>query len=155
MKQKKFFTLIEVLIVIILVGSLTGMITGNFLNSLKKARDARRKSDLEQIKKALELYYEDKGGYPQTLTFGSELKDPATGKIYMSRLPTDPISPDYFYQSDGTYFRIYACLENDQQVLPYEVSSPSQFNCQRRCKAPGGSREVNCIWGLSSDNVNP
>ncbi|PIP15252.1 hypothetical protein COX47_00635, partial [Candidatus Roizmanbacteria bacterium CG23_combo_of_CG06-09_8_20_14_all_35_49] len=58
--NRKAFTLIELLLVIIILGVLATLIIGNFFTSLKKGRDARRKGDLEQIQRALEMYYEDK-----------------------------------------------------------------------------------------------
>ena len=44
--MKKGFTLIELLIVIMILGVLAALITGNFFTSLKKGRDAKRKADL-------------------------------------------------------------------------------------------------------------
>jgi len=64
--NKKGFTLIELLLVIIILGFLTSLIAGNFFTSLKKGRDARRKGDLEQIQRALEMYYEDNRAYPNS-----------------------------------------------------------------------------------------
>ena len=56
MMNKKGFTLIELLLVIIILGVLSALITGNFFTSLKKGRDAKRKADLEQTQRALEMY---------------------------------------------------------------------------------------------------
>lgn len=153
MSNKKAFTLLELLLVIIILGVLASLITSNFFTSLKKGRDAKRKGDLEQIQRALELYYEDKKAYPTTLNFGQSLTDQNTGKVYMQKLPTDPSSSNYYYESDGTYYRIYACLENNQQILPY-ISNPTDFNCNNICKDNLGNN-VNCIWGVSSPNTNP
>lgn len=156
MNKRKAFTLIELLVVIIILGVLSSLITGNFITSLKKGRDAKRKSDLEQIQKSLEMYYEDKRAYPTTLSFGGQLTDSASGKIYMQRIPNDPTSGNYGYEVDsgGTYYKLYACLENDQQVLPY-ISSPTiSFICNYNCK-DGNGNSVKCIWGTSSTNTNP
>ena len=79
--NRKAFTLIELLIVIIILGVLAALITGNFFTSLKKGRDAKRKADLEQVSRALEMYYEDKKAYPDSLTFGSSLPDPDSTKV--------------------------------------------------------------------------
>jgi prepilin-type N-terminal cleavage/methylation domain-containing protein len=68
--MKKSFTLIELIIVIAILGILAALISGNFITSLKKGRDAKRKSDFEQIKNALEMFYEDKKHYPSSLQFG-------------------------------------------------------------------------------------
>jgi len=158
--NRKAFTLIELLLVIIILGVLATLIIGNFFTSLKKGRDARRKGDLEQIQRALEMYYEDKKAYPVTagLTLGGKLceNNPcgASDKVYMQKVPNDPISgKNYEYLSaDGTDYKLFACLENDQQILPYESSGYS-LTCGN-CKNQAGGTVV-CIWGISSPNVNP
>ncbi|GAB4219107.1 MAG: hypothetical protein Fur009_3580 [Candidatus Microgenomates bacterium] len=153
MKSKKAFTLLELLLVIIILGVLSSLITSNFFTSLKKGRDAKRKGDLEQIQRALELYYEDKKAYPTSLNFDQSLTDNETGKVYMQKIPNDPSNGNYYYQSDGTYYKIYACLENNQQILPY-ISNPTNFSCNNTCKDSQGNN-VSCIWGISSSNVSP
>lgn len=154
--NKKAFTLIELLIVIIILGFMAALITGNFLTSLKKGRDAKRKADLEQIQRALEMYYEDKKVYPlgTSFAFNAPLTDSVSGKIYMQKIPNDPKSGSYEYKTDtnGTYYKLYACLENDQQILPYESSGYS-ITCGN-CKNQAGTG-VPCIWGISSTNTNP
>lgn len=156
--NKKGFTLIELLLVIIILGVLAALIIGNFLTSLKKGRDAKRKADLEQIQRALEMYYEDKKSYPSTLSFGSSLCETTClsgEKIYMQKLPNDPISgKNYEYmQPSGTGgdYKLFACLENNLQVLPY-VSSGYTITCSTTCN---GSPGVPCVWGVSSSNISP
>lgn len=153
--NKKAFTLIELLIVIMILGVLAALITGNFFTSLKKGRDARRKGDLEQIQRALEMYYEDKKTYPTNLTFGSALSDPDSGKIYMQKVPDDPISgKDYQYLStDGADYKLFACLENNLQLLPYE-STGSTLTCGN-CRNADDTADVECILGISSSNISP
>lgn len=160
------FTLIELMIVIAIMGILAAMISGNFITSLKKGRDARRKGDLEQIQRALEMYYEDNKTYPLTvdLTFGGQLChptlgcDPTSGKVYMQKLSNDPVSgKNYEYQSsDGTYYRLYACLENNQQILPYNslTGSPT-ISCSMQCVKQDQSGNITCYWGISSPNTTP
>lgn len=158
--MKKGFTLIELLVVIIILGALASLIIGNFFTSLKKGRDAKRKADLEQIKTALEMYYEDKRAYPtqslnqQGFVFGGEFADGS--KSYMKKVPNDPLpGKNYRYETDsgGNYYKMYACLENNQQILPY-TSSPTNFSCETICK-DNNNNSVSCIWGISSSNTSP
>lgn len=156
------FTLIELLIVVVLLGIFAALIIGNFLTSLKKGRDAKRKGDLEQVTRALEMYYEDKKTYPSSLSFGSSLCETAGclpgEKIYMQKLPNDPSSgKNYEYNLlDGSY-RLYTCLENSQQVLPYDslTQNPS-MTCSLQCKKNNGDdTTTGCIWAISSSDISP
>lgn len=152
-RSQQGFTLIELMIVIIILGVLTTLISGNFLNSLKKGRDARRKGDLQNIQKALELYYEDVKAYPTTVTFGDQLCHPnlgcdtSTGKVYMQKIPVDPSSGyDYYYISpDGTDYKLYSCIENEHDQGQGVLQAGYNNNC--------GNCE--CKFGLSSSNVTP
>lgn len=65
--QSRGFTLIELLVVIAIIGILASVVMAGLNTSRSKARDARRASDMQQIKRALELYAFDHGGnYPVT-----------------------------------------------------------------------------------------
>jgi prepilin-type N-terminal cleavage/methylation domain-containing protein len=62
--KKRGFTLIEILIVIALIGVLSAVVLSSLNTSRLKARDAQRRSSLDQVKVALELYHNDYGNYP-------------------------------------------------------------------------------------------
>jgi type II secretion system protein G len=61
---RRGFTLIELLVVIAIIGMLSSIVMASLNSAREKARDARRVADLEQIRTALELYYDDHGYYP-------------------------------------------------------------------------------------------
>lgn len=126
MKKNIFgFTLIELMIVIAILGILTFLISGNFFQSLKRGRDTRRKADVQNIQKAIEIYYEDKNAYPpddfltqtKLCYFDGSAYD-CDKKVYMQRLPEDPTVGQYVYETDanGTYYKLYSCIENDQDT---------------------------------------
>lgn len=121
----KGFTLIEILVVIAIIGTLSALLLPNFMDARARARDAQRKSDLNQIQKALEMYkndqvnqsYPDKDKLPAAgLAFSS-----ASG-VYMKAVPKDPLSTDstpiaYLYTPVGVGpvyvdYILCACLEN-------------------------------------------
>jgi type II secretion system protein G len=130
LKTQNFgFTLIELLVVISIIGLLAALIMVNFNAARERTRDVQRKSDLDQIKKALRMYYNDNNLYPET---GEDNKikacgNPATttfewgsqfacgGMIYMKALPNDP-NTDQVYQyqqtASGQDFCLWATLEN-------------------------------------------
>lgn len=148
---KKGFTFVELMIVIVIIAVLAGMVTGNFFSSLKKGRDARRKEDLAQIQRAIELYYEDKKVYPSSLTFNSSLTDSVSGKIYMQKLPNDPISTNaYRYDSDGSYYRLFACIENTQDTGA--GVSQSGFSNAGTVSCTGCTT---CRYTITSTNISP
>jgi len=86
MTQKKGFTLIELLVVVAIIGLLSTLSIVALNTARAKARDARRVSDVKQIQTALELYYNDKGGYPADTT--------ALQPTYMGTVPTAPTPYD-------------------------------------------------------------
>ena len=147
--QEKFgFTLIELLVVIAIIGILATVGLGSFQSSLIKGRDAQRKHDLGQIQKALEMYLNDRGKYPTSipnLATGGEWKDPAKDTLYMKSVPGDPKGGTYCYESDatGTYYRIYAKLENTRD--PKIITPASTV-----CTAANGYN-----YGVSSSNMTP
>ena len=103
--NRRAFTLIELLVVIAIIGMLTTVAVVATSSTRIKARNAQRAADLVQVSKALELYYSDHGGYPNTssaregncISAGSYPdQDPGswipglTSGGYISSLPHDP-----------------------------------------------------------------
>ncbi len=97
------FTLIELLVVIAIIGVLASIVIVNLGGSRAKARDAKRVSDLRQIKYALEVYSANTGYYPVCiyrtgcsgstwLEFNSAMPSP----------PKDPLGVNYSYASFGS-----------------------------------------------------
>ncbi len=106
--NKKGFTLVELLVVIAIIGILVTIvvIAINPLQLLNNARDSRRRSDLNQIKAGMQLYYNENKSYPTTVTsipFGACWSSAAgcTGTIYMRQIPNDAAG-SYVYNGAGT-----------------------------------------------------
>lgn len=62
--KERGFTLIELLVVIAIIGILSAVVLVSLNSARAKSRDARRVSDVRQLMTALELFYNDNGGYP-------------------------------------------------------------------------------------------
>lgn len=62
--KQKGFTLIELLVVISIIGVLSTIAMTSLNGARAKTRDSVRKTDIDQVRKALELYYADHGQYP-------------------------------------------------------------------------------------------
>ena len=153
--MKKGFTLIELLVVIAILGVLATVGISSFRNSQIRARDAKRKSDLEQIQRALEMYFSDKRTYPTSVPaeggtigsvdWGGEFVDPDnTDTLYMKEVPQDPKSnPEYcyLYVASPLSYKIYARLENTEDP----VAKGNIYTC--------GANTYN--YGVSSSNSRP
>jgi len=118
--KKRGFTLAELLIVIALMAIMATVALSSFTKSQKKGRDARRKQDLSEIKKALEIYYQDNFKYPDGFSSGGSLSHPTIeGVVYMVKIPSDPKTGlKYYYEPVDLRqgFRLYAHVE-------YEIDS--------------------------------
>lgn len=115
--KKNGFTLIELLITMGIIAVLSGMAVFNFSQARSRARDVQRKSDMSQLKKALELYRNDNNGlYPASLTEADQLTFLVTPG-YAKAVFKDPKGVDwhtylYTYDSENKSYTIDACLEN-------------------------------------------
>lgn len=123
------FTLIELMVVLTIIGIVSGIIISSSMAIRRSGRDAVRNSDLSSIQSSLEQYHADYGYYPYELTFGEEFSQ--GGKVYLSKVPNDPVSGNaYSYLAykrsvggshdlcdslsfeDCVNYCIYATLEN-------------------------------------------
>lgn len=169
-KRVSGFTMIEIIIVFALIGILgAAMLGGNFLPTLLRSRDTKRKSDLAQVAKALEAYMNDKGQYPTASLDGKIMGCGTDGDeacewggafsadevIYMARLPSDSKAPSRQFRYEagpsGIGWRLYARLENDRDpVLDLDGNGeydPEVDNYGMEC-----GTEM-CDYGISSSNV--
>ena len=144
----------------------TGLIIAiNPVVQIQKSQDAKRKSDLSQIQKALETYYQDIGKYPPS-TSDNKIRGLDNNPVswgfswlpYMSILPKDPTSSkNYVYFStslDGQSYYIYASLDrggNDSQAC-FPTGNPCLSAVRNNVAASCGG---NCNYGVSSPNVSP
>lgn len=163
------FTLIELVVSIGIIAILAGLVIAliNPLAQFRKANDARRKSDLAQIQKALEQYYQDTGRYPKANGSynildinGSKVPWGSTTALwqkYMNVLPGDPITGKnyvYFARNDGQAYWLYAFLENassDTQSCNNGNVCPGLVSNNISSNSCGGI----CNFGLTSPNVSP
>jgi len=143
------FTFIELLVSISIILLLSSVAVVSFQSSAKRARDNKRKADLEQVRAALEMIRSDMGCYPGgsgdcnscSVTWGSELK--CGNNTYMNKLPQDPKSGNdytYYYSfNEPTSYDLCAYLETGEGdpcgecIIPssgdptpcnYQLSSP-------------------------------
>ena len=116
MKSKRLiaFTLIELLVVIAIVGILSGFVLVSLNSATNQATDARRKSDLSQIVKALLVYNTSNPTYPiETCAIGSTCSSAVNDALGSAASITGPNNTYYTYSSDdGTSFTVSAIMSN-------------------------------------------
>lgn len=130
-QTKKGFSLIEILVAVTIISLISTTAFISYEQFQKKSRDAKRKSDLLELKVALEMYKTNNGSYPLTppdTWYSSESGDNVsdnggnyiTGLIpnYIAQLPRDPKGGNssycttpvwkraYIYRSDGKDYKL-------------------------------------------------
>lgn len=122
MTQSHGFTFIELLVSVTIVAVLMATAVVSFSSTNTKARDAKRKADLETIRSALEICRANTGSYPATITGSITCSD---GKVVLQVTPTDPkTNLDYGWASGGaTSYTLSTTLEYPS-ATPYSVSNP-------------------------------
>lgn len=151
--KKNGFTLIELLVVISIISILTMISVSSFITAQVKGRDSQRKSDLDGLSKALMMYYNDNGRFPDSVNFGNEtpgLIDPNNPTtIYMRKTPIDPknITPyTYVYKVDSTNFKkfnLFANLENTKDSQCQLLNGVGKYSVNGK----------NYCYGVSSPNT--
>ena len=79
------FTLLELLVVATVLVVLAGIGLVQYKNGVTRAREGVLKTDLFNMRDAIDQYYADKGMYPGTL-------DELVSAGYLRRLPDDPFT---------------------------------------------------------------
>ena len=108
--MKKFlkgFTLIELLVVIAIIGILITVGAVSYQRAVRLSRDAKRKTDLEQIRQALEPYRSEEGIYPDNAGWQASLENG-----YITAVPEDATNPyTYTVGTSSTSYHLCATLE--------------------------------------------
>lgn len=93
--SSKGFTLVELLVVIAIIGVLATLILLQLGVARQKARDARRVADINQVRSALELYFDDVGRYPADWNLNDDIGPGASvNNRYLTVFPYDPLDQD-------------------------------------------------------------
>jgi len=167
MKNKKTrqdgFSLIELLVVIAITAVLLAVALPNLLSTRERARDARLKQEMNEMKNALRLYYNDFQRYPPAGNCGGNFNGisgcglthleccPTAGcsvdfsvgdncsVIYMKKFPSNFLGASIKIQyatSDTDSFCLATFLENagDPDIATSKARCVSQ--CPNRCTGP-------------------
>ncbi len=112
MFNKKGFTLIELMLVVIILGILVAMVVPRLVGRGEQARKQAAEADIKSnIALALDLYELDNGAYSEKLE--DLMNDPGESKApnwngpYLKRKPADPWGREYNYKSPGQHSKDY------------------------------------------------
>ncbi len=107
--EKRGFTLIELMLVVIIIGALVAMVMPRLTGRGEQARSAAAQADIQaNIATALKLYELDNGSFPTTEEgLNALLSKPSSARNwngpYLERKPLDPWGKEYKYASPGEH----------------------------------------------------
>lgn len=122
-KNKKGFTILELLVSIAIISVLAAVVLATVTGIKARSRDGKRMSDTREIVKALNLYSNNHSKFPIVLSEMTITSDDAfslelEGDLVITNMPRDPLYPstDYRYtylSTDGNTFTLSFCLETN------------------------------------------
>ncbi|BBO87471.1 type II secretion system major pseudopilin GspG [Desulfosarcina ovata] len=112
--NKRGFTLIELMVVIVILGILAGLIVPRIMSRPEQAKRLKARMQIESIGTALKLYKLDNGMYPSTEQgLQALVEQPSSGNVpkkwrkggYLEKgkVPNDPWGNDFVYLSPGIH----------------------------------------------------
>lgn len=118
------FTLLELLVVILIIGLLTGIVAPRFMSQISRSEVTTARAQMDSFRKALDAFRIDNGRFPTT---GEGLEALVTapagatrwnGPYLQSAIPVDPWGTPYQYQSPGPSGRDYQVLSLGRDRAP-------------------------------------
>ena len=106
--NKKGFTLVELIVVMVILGMLAALVFPKLLPKVGKGKQSAAKTQIELLGQALDQFRLDTGRYPTTAEGLNVLQtDPGLpgwdGPYLKKGVPNDPWGRPYHYESPGTH----------------------------------------------------
>lgn len=109
--SQKGMTLIEIMVVVAIIGSIAALVTVNVLDYLDESKVETTKIEIKNVEQALEQYKRKAGSYP-TSEQGLQalVEKPTVGKIpenypkggFLKKVPKDAWGNDFIFTSPGS-----------------------------------------------------
>ncbi len=168
------FTLIELLVVISIISTLSSIVLSSLNDARSKARDAQRVSDLGELRKALMMYYDSNGSYPNA-GVGVELSSAQTSwntalnplyvalvPTYISSLPVDPKNTpedNIVYDDANNYAYYYTTFDIDSYKTNYDLvtrleNASNPNSCLKKDPTGGTFCRSHALWISEWDWTN-
>ena len=118
------FTLLELLVVILIIGLLTGIVAPRFMAQVSRSEVTTARAQMDAFRKALEAFRIDNGRYPTTSEgLAALVTAPAGaprwhGPYLQDAIPLDPWGSAYQYQAPGQTGRDYQILSLGRDKAP-------------------------------------
>lgn len=153
--KKTGFTLIELLTVIFILGVLASVVVVNVSSARVKARDDRRKIDIDTVAQSLELYYAQNKSYPVGVGPTCQIGFSADGGYaigcyqglstilipnFITALPQDPVHSDSSGYPNGDYYAYFLDGAKKKYALDAKLErNPTTFDPSITCNVPADS----------------
>lgn len=130
MKERKGFTLIEMMLVVAIIGLLAAMVMPKLAGRSQKARIAVTKADVTvNAPLAIDLYEIDLGKFPGTLDdlFENKVNKDTWSGPYLKQRPIDPWGNEYLYVCPGNHnsstYDIYSIGPDEQEGTEDDIGN--------------------------------
>jgi general secretion pathway protein G len=111
------FTLIELMVVIVILGSLVALVAPNVWNSERKAARGTAKFQLDSFRRAIDLFALSRRRLPASLAELTQA-DPETGEAWIESIPRDPWEGEYEYRVLDAARRHYVLRSDGEDRAP-------------------------------------
>lgn len=131
-RDARGFTLIEIMVVVIIIGTIAGLVGVRVFDRLEQAKMEAAKTQMSSMKSALDLFKLDNGFYPLTQQgLQALVVPPQTGRMvgnfriggYLNsdEVPPDPWDNPYGYVSDGMVYQIWSNGPDGREQTPDDI----------------------------------